>query len=419
MKVPGMTRRGFLNTSLGALAAAGVSSRALGAKPLFGAGSDASVSRVSVEDSAKKTAFTNGVVLVDCDKKTGLMNISWGGAQKINGAFSSVKLGDIVKTSDYARHRYAGSPEPTQDKIGKGLRFTMIHEADGQPDLLQHFSLYEGSPFFLVQAEVRSSQKLRTNYIAAIAAEAAGCVDVGKTGQNRALFVPFDNDVWIRYESIDISERAESASSEVTAIYENDSRNGLIFGSVMHDTWKTGIKFTGANGKLNALSVYGGMALETYNAPPGAVQQMGGLATITRDCLPHGEVSGTSVSSPAMFVGFYEDWRDGLEEFGRANAAITPPLGWDQPIPFGWLSFAALGASITQISSARPTTSIRILPPTVFKAATFSITTSMVGGSVSTRRNCGISMHISTVLANQAASSSDTASTWLHLGRFR
>ena len=342
MKVPGMTRRSFLNTSLGALAVAGVSSRALGEKPLFGAGFGSSGSQVSVEDGAEKTAFTNGIVLVECNKKSGLASISWKGERKIADAFSSVKLDNIVKTSDYARHRFAGSPDPTQDKIGKGLRFTMIHEADGQPDLLQHFSLYEGSPFFLVQAEVRSSQKLKTNYIAAIAADSPSCVDVGKAGQNRALFVPFDNDVWVRYESIDISERVESASSEVTAIYENDSRNGLIFGSVMHDTWKTGIKFTGANGKLNALSVYGGMALETYNAPPGAVRQMGGLATITRDSLPHGEVSGTSVSSPAMFVGFYEDWRDGLEEFGRANAAITPPLGWHQPIPFGWMSFAAL-----------------------------------------------------------------------------
>jgi alpha-galactosidase len=341
-----MSRRGFVRSSLAALATVKAASRALNAEPLlgssFGFEGTTSGGRISAADSPEKVVFTNGIVLVDCDKKTGLMNISWGGAQKISGGFSSVKLGDIVKTSDYARHRYAGSPDPTQDKIGKGLRFTMIHEADGKPDLLQHFSFYEGSPFFLVQAEVRSSQKLRTNYIAAIAAESPSCVDIGKAGQNRALFVPFDNDVWIRYESIDIGERAEGVSSEATAIYENDSRNGLIFGSVMHDTWKTGIKFTGANGKLNALSVYGGMALETYDAPAGAVRQMGGLATITRDSLPHGEVSGTNVSSPAMFVGFYQDWRDGLEEFGRANAAITPPLGWHEPIPFGWMSFAAL-----------------------------------------------------------------------------
>jgi alpha-galactosidase len=350
MNTSGMSRRGFVQSSLAALAAIKATSRALNAEPLlassFGFGDTPSGGRISAEDGPEKTVFTNGIVLVDCDKKTGLMNVSWGGVQKIKDAFSSVKLSDIVKTSDYTRHRYAGSPDPTQDNIGRGLRFTMIHEADGQPDLLQHFSFYEGSPFFLVQAEVRSSQKLRTNYIAAIAAESPSCVDVGRSGQNRALFVPFDNDVWIRYESIDISGRAEGVSSEVTAIYENDSRNGLIFGSVMHDTWKTGVKFTGANGKLNALSVYGGMALETYDAPSGAVRQMGGLATITRDSLPHGEVSGTSVSSPAMFVGFYEDWRDGLEEFGRANAAITPPLVWRQPIPFGWMSYAAVAGRL-------------------------------------------------------------------------
>jgi alpha-galactosidase len=340
-----LTRRSFLHTSLSALAALKAGTGALIAEPLLpsspSTGLPASGGRISVEDRATETIFTNGVVAAVCNKKSGSANFSWSGSQKIKDAFSSVKLDKTVKTTDYSGHRFAGRPETISDEIGRGRRFTMIHEADGKPDLLQHFTFYEGTPFIFVQAQVRSSRQLKTNYLAALAAESTGCVDVGRTGRCRALSVPFDNDVWIRYESVDIDERVEGVSSEVTAVYENDSRNGLIFGSVTHDTWKTGIEFTGRNGKLDALQVYGGMALETYDAPQGAVRQMGGLATITRDSLPHGEVSGTTVSSPTIFVGFYDDWRDGLEAFAKTNAAITPPLIWHHPIPFGWMTYAA------------------------------------------------------------------------------
>ena len=47
-----------------------------------------------------------------------------------------------------------------------------------------------------------------------------------------------------------------------------------------------------------------------------------------------------------IFVGYHEDWRDGLEEYGRANSSFKPPLAWEQAIPFGWNSWAAYGGRI-------------------------------------------------------------------------
>ena len=61
-------------------------------------------------------------------------------------------------------------------------------------------------------------------------------------------------------------------SSELTAIYDNTSRNGLVIGSVTHDTWKTGIYWSGSNDKLNELRVYGGFT----------------SSTSTWDTIPHG-----------------------------------------------------------------------------------------------------------------------------------
>jgi hypothetical protein len=53
--------------------------------------------------------------------------------------------------------------------------------------------------------------------------------------------VPFANDGFVRYNAMPINN--SGTSYEVGAFYDNTSRNGLVVGSVTHDTWKTGIFF--------------------------------------------------------------------------------------------------------------------------------------------------------------------------------
>jgi hypothetical protein len=74
----------------------------------------------------------------------------------------------------------------------------------------------------------------------------------------------------------------------------------------------------------------------------------GGITSpYTRDTLPHGYVSGPSVASPKIFVGFYDDYRDGLEAYGSANAVIALPLAWDKGIPMGWNSWSAVADKVS------------------------------------------------------------------------
>lgn len=329
-----MTRRSLLESSLTAFAGLKISAAGIS-------------NRVQVEDSPGKTVFSNGLLAVVCDKRSGFASYSWNGAQRVKNAYSSAKIGSLVKTTDYSRHDYDGQPLPVQDSLGRGLRFTIAHTAPGRPGLFQHFTLYEGKPFFLLQVQIRSTRLLRTNYFAPIGVESEGGVDIGTVGQNRALRVPFDNDMWIRYDSLDIGGASSGISSEVTAIYDNESRNGLVFGSVTHDQWKTGIQFTASGGRLNKFQIYGGMALETYTLPAGATKSASGNSTLTRDSLPHGEIGGNSINSPVVFAGYYEDWRDGLEEYGHANANFRPPLAWTRSIPFGWNSYAAVAGRLS------------------------------------------------------------------------
>ena len=84
----------------------------------------------------------------------------------------------------------------------------------------------------------------------------------------------------------------------------------------------------------------GGSSLEGLEVISGVTSKL------TRDTLPHGTVYGTQIDSPKIFLGFFEDYRDGLEEYGRANGIIAPPLAWERGVPIGWNSWAAVATEI-------------------------------------------------------------------------
>src|SRR6202030_3530162 len=161
--------------------------------------------------------------------------------------------------------------------------------------------------------------------MAPVVTEAPGGVDIGSYDDARALCVPFDNDHFVRYDAMPID--GTGTSYEVCAFYDNTTRIGLVVGSVTHDTWKTGIYFSGSNNKLDAMNVFGGAT----------------ALTATWDVMPHGAVVGNTISSPTVFVGFGNDWRTTLENFANENAAQVPKLAWTNGVPFGWNSWYAYG----------------------------------------------------------------------------
>ncbi len=222
--------------------------------------------------------------------------------------------------------------EELSDDFGEGMRVCIVNEGE-DASLTQYYYFYEELPYFFFEAAVSAKTgEIATNYIAPVFAckgdYSTNILNV--SGEDvRFLFTPYDNDAFIRYSSVPIITASESY--EVTAVFDNTLRRGMVVGSVTHDTWKTGIK--AKQGGIDAtveFSVYGGAS-----------------SAITRDCLPHGYVSGKEVSSPRIFLGFYEDYRDGLAAYGEANAVIAPPLAWDKGIPMGWNSWSAVADKVS------------------------------------------------------------------------
>jgi hypothetical protein len=282
---------------------------------------------ITVTDYTYGLLVSNGQYDVSYNTKTGFASYSWANGQKLQGVYSSIKLGDtLVDTKGYESHVSAGAPVDIQDGFGKGVELTFVHTSASKPTLKQVYKFYEDQEYFLTRLDASSDVAIKTNYMAPISVKRMGGVDIGTGTDNRVLTVPFDNDAWIRYKSQTMN-RADT-SYEMTTVFNNTTRNGLVIGSVTHDTWKTGIDWKGSSNRINEFTVYGGAASD-----------------VTRDTQPHGSLTGTTLSSPMIMVGGFSDYRTGLEEYGKANAIITPPLELSpelpQGVPVGWNSWGA------------------------------------------------------------------------------
>ena len=232
-------------------------------------------------------------------------------------------------TGQYERHEVIGEPKELSDAFGHGLQVGIRHEKPGLPKLEQYFYLYEQQPFFLIRVVVAGEAGLKLNRIAVLQSaklsieNALSRHEASGEDQLYALRLPYDNDKWVRYIAQPLPWETESY--EAAALFYPGSRRGFVTGSVAHDVWKTGIRIRSERaGKLDEFELYAGAA-----------------GVMTRDTQPHGYVHGLRVESPLVFAGYYDDYREGLEAYGQANAAVEPPLKWEGGVPFGWNSWSA------------------------------------------------------------------------------
>ena len=250
------------------------------------------------------------------------INIIYKSRNVCRGLFAAYQWnGKEVTTRDYARHKV--STNKVTDAFGKGYIYKIVYTDKQLPKLTQYFYLYPEREYLMTDFTIEGKEMVSSNRMAPVNVESLP--GLLQAGDNRALFVPFDNDKWIRYQSHPLNFD-KLVSYEVTAVFNNESRNGLVVGSVEHDNWKTAVLIGKSNGQdIGSLVCYGGVADE-----------------LTRDVKAHGALTGKKIKSPKIFMGVFENWCDGLEAYAKANAVIAPPKAWKKAVPFGWNSWGAL-----------------------------------------------------------------------------
>ncbi|MCL6458990.1 MAG: carbohydrate-binding protein [Gorillibacterium sp.] len=293
---------------------------------------------IAVVEHENGLTLSNGQYKITYNTDSGLAAYDWNGKTRVKGIYSSIQLDKLLDSRNYALHQFKMSRvERIKDGHGKGIRVTIENLQSGLPTMKQIYQIYDGQLYFLTSLQVLSDTTISTNDMAPIVLNSTGAIDIGSNSDNRVMVAPFDNDMWSRYQARTINTSLNNnnyLSSELTAIYDNTSRNGLVIGSVTHDLWKTGIYWSGSDDRLNKLKVYGGFS----------------SVTSTHDTIQHGKVTGTTLTSPQIYVGFYADYREGLEGFGQANAAVAPPLiferGVPKGVPVGWNSWGAYDSGL-------------------------------------------------------------------------
>lgn len=289
--------------------------------------------------SLRSQTIASNIWTIDYNTDTKTANFIYKGKTILTNVLAQVKNGStLLKSSDYTT--VAITSTSISDNFGEGTQYVVELTAPDKPTMQQVFYLYPDYSYFLTEVKLVSDQSLSSNYMAPVVTSSTNTFLSSSDANNRMLFVPYDNDSWIQYASLPLTQ--STTSYEVTSIFSGISRNGFVIGSVEHDKWKTGINLTGAdNQSITNIECFGGVT-----------------SNLTRDALPHGSIQGTTIKSPKVFVGFYDDWRTGMDEFGLANVNVSGKLKWNRPTPFGWNSWGGFQANINLVGAIQTSTFI-------------------------------------------------------------
>ena len=244
--------------------------------------------------------------------------------EKIIGAHASARVKDGRRVNTRTAKRTGSSLTESCDCFGKGKTVVNTFEEEGLI-LTQRITLYDEEDFLNVQIVLKDTEKeTETNYLSAYETIYPdwSCKPLFLSLDQKMLLTPFDNDMWVRYEST--PPRPGRTSYDVTAIYDERTNEGLVIGAVDWDTWKNAIQWA-------------------FNDARCVVAYSGAADAATHDTLPHGYISGEEVASARFIVKWNADVRDGMVEYGRLCTKVVPARPWHGKVPFGWNSYSALG----------------------------------------------------------------------------
>jgi len=285
--------------------------------------------------SLSANTFTCGSWQLDVAATNGQVDLSRGGKTVLSKSCGVVRIGSV----DYdlsAQSSCTIHDSSLNDDFGTGLQVAVVYDLtiDSHLTRITHtYKLYENLNFILTQIRIQSPVKIGSNYMAPI--HSVTSYRPLPTGDNRSLFVPFDNDEWVRFNSYNFGN--DVTSCEVGLLYNATTLDGLVVGSVQHTDWKSGVTTkTDSNGSLKQLTAFSGLSNQW-----------------TRDALAHGQVKGTVIYSAPVLVGLFDDWRQAMEVYGEANAVVAPKRAWNSGKPFVWNSWGVLQTKVNYMNAAQ------------------------------------------------------------------
>lgn len=217
--------------------------------------------------------------------------------------------------------RFAVLKKEEMTENGSGLVLT--YEAENGLCLEETLEVSEGIPTAFCSLFEENQNEVESRLLAPlVAGEPQGrAPEVWKSIWSKLLLVPYDNTMWLRYEAAPL--RAGRKSYDLTVMFKEDTREGLLIGALDFDNWKNAVICSATDAK-------------TLNAVCGVADEG------THDSLPHGSLVGKKVVSSRFCALYGADYRTLLETYGDRIRAERKPLVWEEGVPFGFNSWAGL-----------------------------------------------------------------------------
>lgn len=271
--------------------------------------------------------------LLVIDTNNGVYSLLHKGEAVLKNAHGEALIDDkMISTDEFKAHNY-------KENCDGCITVTHTEHPTFKGSMIETFTFKDGYVLVDLMVLAENGKTISSNYISPMSVYKDG------TSLEKGVFlqIPFDNDKWVEPKFIAQSDLGiETTSYEVGAYYSEKTGSGFVLGSVRHDVWKTGIDIYTEDGSFMGLNVFGGAS--DYQ---------------TRDKVPHGTLSGESIVSPTIFLGFFDDYRDGLTAYGKANTEIAPPKPSVKDVPFGYNSWGSMGTSVNYSSMVAVSTYIK------------------------------------------------------------
>lgn len=293
-----------------------------------------------VTASASPLDFDGGAVRVSLDGTAKTASYAHNGKDIISGAYVTAILADDTEIDSRSYPQVELSEKEIDDAFGKGKVYTYTYTGT-QPVIEQNIYVYPDLDYFMVEVAL-TGENAAARQICPVVSRSTATLPL-PASSNRIYDMPFANDNWATFNSHPWSLGQPVTSCEATALYNTDTRNAIVIGSVDHSVWKSAVSVTpNSSNKVRALAVTAGYV------SPRTWDVVDGKASTTR----HGTVHGDRVSSPRFMIGFFDDWRTGLETYGEANTVLCPKLEWTKDNAlFGWQSWGGMEFGLNYTSA--------------------------------------------------------------------
>ncbi|WP_213133592.1 hypothetical protein [Citrobacter sp. FP75] len=211
---------------------------------------------------------------------------------------------------------------------GQGNKLVLTARFANGRALTTDFWFFDNSPWLLSDMAVSASTPLTITRLTPISATFA---DIGKGHDKRIYTTPYTNNFDFGVAPVNqfgLSQNGTDRFADpqepmvkfngishwVTALFDNVNRHGLVAGAATVQRWKSSQQLGEAKSANAPLSRF---ALYNWG----------------------GEQHGTHVASDLFFLGYFTDYRDGLETYGTVYNQGEPGMSWQGNVPVGFNAF--------------------------------------------------------------------------------